>query len=205
MDIGGDLMTQYFISDLHFGDEFVRKIDKRPFDNLREMRETIISNWNNVVCQEDEVYILGDMFHKSIGQDEGLCILDRLNGHKFYIRGNHEEAIDNMDPRGVNRRLTILPNIASIKSNHWKIVMSHYPMISHENSFSRSNDKTIHLYGHVHDSIGEKICSTVRAEYLQADNLFYSINVGAMMKHMNYEPKTLEKLLETVIAEEGKQ
>ena len=38
------------------------KFDGRPFESAEEMDAKIIENWNNVVKNNDNVYIVGDMF-----------------------------------------------------------------------------------------------------------------------------------------------
>lgn len=58
------------------------------FEDLDQMREMIIFNWNNLVEPEDTVYILGDIV---MGQrDVALPHLARLNGNKRLILGNHD-------------------------------------------------------------------------------------------------------------------
>ena len=76
---------KYYIGDLHIGDESILIYEHRPFKNLLEMKNTIISNWNNIVNNDDdEVYLLGD-----IGDIE---ILEHLNGKIIIILGNHDDA-----------------------------------------------------------------------------------------------------------------
>lgn len=52
---------KYYISDLHLFHEATIKFDNRPFQNLEEMHETIMKNWNSKVTNGDTVYILGDI------------------------------------------------------------------------------------------------------------------------------------------------
>ena len=52
------------------------------------MNETIISNWNNTVGQDDIVFHLGDFCLG--GSAEWTKILDRLNGKIYLIMGNHD-------------------------------------------------------------------------------------------------------------------
>ena len=52
----------FYIADLHFGHKNILGYDKRPFDNTEQMDEEIIRRWNERVCDDDTVYVLGDAF-----------------------------------------------------------------------------------------------------------------------------------------------
>lgn len=53
-------MANYYISDLHIGHENILRFDNRPFADLNEMHNAIVTRWNSVVTGNDTVYILGD-------------------------------------------------------------------------------------------------------------------------------------------------
>lgn len=80
-------VKKFYISDLHLGHKNILAFDNRPFFNLKEMTETIISNWNSVVGKNDSVYVLGDMFWNN---SEIPIVLPKLNGTKYLIKGNHD-------------------------------------------------------------------------------------------------------------------
>ena len=50
----------FFTADLHLGHENIIKQCQRPFNNVEQMDKELIKNWNSVVNENDEVYILGD-------------------------------------------------------------------------------------------------------------------------------------------------
>ena len=59
----------FYISDNHFGHFNVIRYDNRPFDNTDTMDKVMIDRWNEVVGDEDTVYILGDFsWYKEIGR-----------------------------------------------------------------------------------------------------------------------------------------
>jgi|YelNatPaOPRAMG01_1025707.scaffolds.fasta_scaffold50800_1 calcineurin-like phosphoesterase family protein len=80
---------KYFItSDLHFNHKNIIEYSNRPFNSVEEMNETLINNWNSVVSMDDIVYIDGDLAFGSKGKIRE--ILNRLNGSKILIKGNHD-------------------------------------------------------------------------------------------------------------------
>lgn len=83
----------FLISDTHFSHrgivQFLRAdgvTKERPWDNIEEMDEALVKNWNSVVSPKDKVYHLGDV----VINRSALPILDRLNGEKVLIKGNHD-------------------------------------------------------------------------------------------------------------------
>lgn len=80
----------FVISDTHFFHYNILKYENRPFDNIVDMNETLISNWNNVVSETDIIYHLGDVALGNLEQVTG--VLNRLNGIKILILGNHDKS-----------------------------------------------------------------------------------------------------------------
>ena len=86
----GDQGLRYYIADLHFFHRALNdKMDVRGFEDVEEMNEYMISQWNKKVKKRDEVVVLGD-FSWGNGRDTAE-IIERLNGRIFLIRGNHED------------------------------------------------------------------------------------------------------------------
>ena len=86
-------MTKTFvIADTHFGHRNIITFKDsdgeiiRKFDTVEEHDEYLVERWNSVVGEFDRVYFLGDVAIKRIG----LAKLERMNGKKVLIRGNHD-------------------------------------------------------------------------------------------------------------------
>lgn len=76
----------FAISDTHFSHANIIKYCDRPFSCPEEMDEALVERWNAVVRPEDHVYHLGDV---AIAR-RALSIVQRLNGKKRLIMGNHD-------------------------------------------------------------------------------------------------------------------
>lgn len=86
------MKRQFFISDTHFGHANIVKFKRadgtplRDFPTHAEMDEHIVHQWNKVVFPQDTVYHLGDV----VINRRHLPILNRLNGRKILVKGNHD-------------------------------------------------------------------------------------------------------------------
>lgn len=78
----------FFTSDTHFGHANIIRFCKRPFENVEEMNEVLIENWNKVVSDDDTVFHLGDFAFG--GSNVWKEIIPRLKGHINLIIGNHD-------------------------------------------------------------------------------------------------------------------
>lgn len=164
----------YYISDNHFRHKNVIRFDNRPFANTELMDEVLMHNWNERVTEDDTVYILGDCFWKN--EENSLKLIQRLNGHKHLIRGNHDR---------VHGRLRF--HYESIEQ-----YADHYPIPFYKNQHYGA----VMLYGHVHNTKEWEFIEKWKHELWDAEIPCNMINVGAMMTYMNYTPRTLEELLE---------
>lgn len=132
-------MTIFFISDTHFDHTNIIRFCNRPFQDVEEMNEKIIEDWNSVVSKNDEVWHLGD-FSFSKDEERIKKHFDALNGKKSLLEGNHDhKETKNLPWAKVSRLFTM-------RHNKQSFVLCHYPMWA----WDRQNQGSIHLYGHVH-------------------------------------------------------
>lgn len=134
-------MNTWFTADTHFSHSNIIKYSNRPFASKFEMDSKLIENWNMKIGQDDTVYHLGDFCFAN--EKEGQSILDRLNGKKHLIIGNHDKS--------------------GVKLNGWETV-EHYKEINIDGQFivlchyamrvwNKSHHGAWMLYGHSHGSL----------------------------------------------------
>ena len=114
----------YFVFDISFFISGIRVAETDPEtivgtktgEQLRFM--DLIHNWNERVTGNDTVYVLGDAFWKN--EENSVKIIQRLNGHKHLIRGNHDR---------VHGRLQFhwesIEQYAEINDGNTLVIMSH--------------------------------------------------------------------------------
>lgn len=87
-DNGEKQNIDFVTSDQHFGHLNIIPFANRNEDNLQEMHQHMIEQWNSVVRPEHTVLHLGDA---ALGlHEESLKNYELCNGSKFLIPGNHD-------------------------------------------------------------------------------------------------------------------
>jgi len=146
----------FFASDTHFFHKNILKYCNRPFANVAEMNEALITNWNSVVPNDGVVFLLGDV---SLGGNKKALdtLLHRLNGQIHLVVGNHER--DALQNENIKSRWATISDVAEIfikddeiTYGEQHIVMCHYPMIC----WNGSHRGSWQLFGHVHGGLSNK-------------------------------------------------
>ena len=130
----------FLVSDTHFGHMGVCRFTRndgvtklRPWDTADEMDEAMVKAWNERVRPNDKIYHCGDV----VINRRALPILDRLNGDKVLIRGNHDIFRDD-EYRKYFRELRAYHVMNGL-------ILSHIPV--HEASLGRFGCS---IHGHLH-------------------------------------------------------
>ena len=133
-------MSKSFVTaDHHFYHENIIKYTGRPFTGLDDMHENLVKCWNEVVGPGDMVWHLGD-FCMSGHLEEMRQILERLNGEKNLILGNHDTY----------RKAEYLS--AGFKEVYAHPIIIHKVLIlSHEPLAMSADMPYCNLHGHTHD------------------------------------------------------
>jgi calcineurin-like phosphoesterase family protein len=130
----------FLVSDTHFGHTGVCRFTRndgvtklRPWDSAEEMDEAMVKAWNERVKPTDKVYHLGDV----VIARKSLKIMERLNGDKVLIRGNHDIYKDEDYSK----------YFRSIRAYHVMngMILSHIPL--HSDSMGRFGTN---IHGHTH-------------------------------------------------------
>lgn len=112
---------------------------------MEEMNEELVKRWNIKVNKNDVIIHVGDVL---FGGDENLSILNRLNGNKQLILGNHDQH------RSIQKWSKYFGSVHDIRMLYDPIInaqvsLLHYPMESWPNKYHGS----IHLHGHCHGQL----------------------------------------------------
>jgi calcineurin-like phosphoesterase family protein len=138
----------FFTSDTHWYHKNIIKYSNRPYANVEEMNEALVTNWNNRVKKTDVIFHLGDFGFAHVTQLQAVA--QRLNGHKFLILGNHDHAKDFYNVfSGVDHYLEIKVNDPDARQGIQAIVLFHYSM----RVWNKSHYGAWQLYGHSHGTL----------------------------------------------------
>jgi len=142
-------MNIWISSDYHFNHdkEFIWKA--RGFESVEEMNETIVKKNNECVAPEDTLIICGDLMLGGADKlEEGLALLNRMNGLKLVVGGNHDTH---------NRREAYLRtgipvfDAYAFTYRKYHFYASHYPTLcSNYDDGKTLRAKTLNLCGHTH-------------------------------------------------------
>ena len=170
----------------------------RPFTDINDMKEKLITNHNSVVKKGDLVYNIGDMFWNSVTLKEALDIRYRLNGNHYYIFGNHDQPFGD---KVLRDSFVWCKDAANIHpQGHPNIYLHHYAC----RVWNGSHRKSWHLYGHSHSNLPEINPSGTLDESplsfdvgVDAQN-YFPISIEDVQKKMeiklnNWKPKKFDK------------
>lgn len=168
----------FFTSDYHLGHANIIKYCNRPFSDVKDMDEHIISAHNEKVSRNDTVYFLGDFSFK----DSIEYYRNKLNGKIHLIMGNH-------DHRHLCKNcFESIRDMAVLNVENTQIILCHYAMRVWHNS----HRNTIHLYGHSHGRV-EGLGKSMDVG-IDANNYAGPHSLDEIMEIMKTKPDNWDKL-----------
>lgn len=164
------------------------KSGHRDFDTLEQMNDSIVSNINNHVCENDILYHLGDW---SFGGIEQIKIFrERINCKNVHlILGNHDLHI----ARNAENTQKLFSSVAFYRElllHKTKIILNHYAI----NEWNYKYHGSVHLYGHSHGNLKPSIKKEKVLELIEKGDLEH-------LKHLcindSYNPKSMDVGVDT--------
>lgn len=133
-------MNKIFVcSDLHFSHERIILYENRPFKDIDDMNSGLIKRWNNVVSNDDKVFVLGDVAFCS--KEKTKEIIEQLNGYKILVMGNHDKE----------RSVRFWHDAGFDIVSPYPIIYQNYIVLMHEPpEYFNENTPYYYIYGHVH-------------------------------------------------------
>ena len=148
---------RFFIGDTHLMDESMIRLERQPFGNASEKKLTMIDNWNKIVRKDDEVYHLGDVAlcdefllskkgslsfidKKEQARTEIKEFLEKTNGKKYLIMGNHDDLFT---PHGWR-------NFGFEEVYDKPILIDSFIILSHEPLYNTYSTPFVNIFAHVH-------------------------------------------------------
>lgn len=170
----------FFIADCHFGHQSICTTFKRadgspvrPFSCAEECDAAIEKNWNARVNPKDRIYVVGDVAMSK----KHLPILERLNGRKVLIKGNHD----------IEKLSVYTKYFDDIRGSHQLsgCIITHIPI--HPDSLARWG---FNIHGHLHTN---SVMMQDPGEYQTLrvkDPRYFCVSV----EQINYTPISLEEI-----------
>jgi calcineurin-like phosphoesterase family protein len=193
-------MSVFFYSDPHFGHENINIFCERPFMDSHKMNKVITERWNEIVGDNDIVYLLGDI--ATPRSNSALKYIEKLNGHIVVVRGNHDKG----------RLLQELPVYTSrlfMNINGFKTVVQHRPFyykrahIEGKDTYS-DHDKSLDeiyyqgtfqfcLHGHIHNNYNE-LWNPATGRFKKHGLSWTGLSLNLSCEVLNYYPISLEDI-----------
>jgi calcineurin-like phosphoesterase family protein len=145
---------------------------RRGFSTIEEHDEHIIAKWNSVVNKRDVTYILGDV---TMEKSSPYPLLDRLNGIKHIVLGNHDRRQD-------TKKLFDYAESVGAMINYKGVFLTHCPI--HPDELTYGIPKNIH--GHIHDKVVMKMLDGWEIP----DERYFCVSC----EQVDYLPKSLKDL-----------
>lgn len=127
----------FFIADTHFGHNNVISYENRPFENVEEMNAALINNWNKVVKNGHEVFVLGDF--SFCWKERTEEIISRLNGYKTLIIGNHD-----------TKSVHYYRSVGFDEVSKYPVIFQENWILSHQPISLDIGSPFKNIYGHIH-------------------------------------------------------
>ena len=181
------MTRKMYIADTHFGHSNIIRFDNRPFSDLDEMHDVMVTNWNSIVRPNDDVYIAGDFSYK-LKPNSLWKLSGRLNGRKHLAWGNHDRRSTDLYSGFVEfGDLLVAQDI--VDDTPVRVVISHYYMPF----YPGCGHGSCLLHGHTHNGADYEKEEQIKQYLSRVEASGPAYNIGCM--YQDYCPQTLEQII----------
>lgn len=180
------MVDMWVVSDWHLFHDRIIEYGERPFKNVPEMHDALLTYHNELVTPNAHVYMLGDatMLRGSSGSQAAKRFIElvrKFNGHKRLILGNHDHF-----PLKVYQEAGFEKVVGT---GRWldNLLFSHYPV--HPSSIGSA---TANVHGHTHQRPDLPLARVKGYKEDDPERVVPYINV--CVERTNYRPLSLEEV-----------
>lgn len=138
----------YFTSDLHFNHDkdFIYK--PRGYHDVKEASESILKNINDLVKEDDTLYILGDIMLND--NEVGIKYFNQIKCNNIHIiLGNHDRET-RIALYKQNSKVKEMLYATMLKHGQWTFFLSHFPSLTGNYNASKKGEIIFNICGHIH-------------------------------------------------------
>lgn len=142
----------YLTSDQHFNHDKAFIYEPRGFTSIEDMNKAYIERWNQIVNNDDDIYVLGDFF---LGSTENIPeILIKLQGKIHLVVGNHDSK-KRLALYSEASNIIEIQNAIYLDYKKYHFFLCHYPTLTGNLQKETLKQVTINLFGHTHQTNNE--------------------------------------------------
>lgn len=131
-----------YSADPHFNRHNILLSTRRPFKTIDQMNDRILEGYQERVRETDDLFLIGDLVHKTSTPEDARYWFERIPGRKHLIIGNHDKsAVTDLTWFSTQHYL-------ELEDSGQMLVLFHYPMLT----WNQSQAGSLHLFGHVHSN-----------------------------------------------------
>lgn len=151
----------WFSADFHISHNNILKYCNRPFSNIQDHDNHIITQINKCVKSNDTLYFLGDLLfaNKKYYAQNLFNLLSKINCNDIrWLHGNHDPSTADlrlriMDDNSLWKKIRVQGSFYEENLYNKPFVMCHYAMAI----WNKSHRGAYHIYGHSHSTAEESL------------------------------------------------
>ena len=165
------------IADTHFDHANIIKYCDRKFQDIEEMNNIILTNWNANIKRDDLVFFLGDLVFGRCSRSPKDW-LKLLNGRIIYLKGNHDRDMELTSQR--------LDNILFV-TDFLRVNIESLPLLMIHDPQKVNNWDNWKVHGHTHNREGDLFIN------------WETMKINVSVEIIDYKPINLYSLVQMIL------